>query len=163
MAKAWTMWGAAALAWLAGCDGDRIARLEPGVSTEAEVRAAFGEPAAVFDEAGGGRTFDYPRQPEGQVNYLITIGPDGKLSALRQVLAPRYFERVLPGLTQEQVRRILGRPAKVQTYELKQETVWDWYWVDGQLPRMFSVTFGPDGLVRAAGSVDDPRVTQKAY
>jgi hypothetical protein len=43
---------------LFGCDGDRIARLEEGVWTEAEVRRAFGEPAASVtedprDTAGG--------------------------------------------------------------------------------------------------------------
>ena len=55
---------AALLGLLAGCDSRRIEKLEEGVATEADVRAQFGEPAAVFDEPDGGRTFDYPRQPE---------------------------------------------------------------------------------------------------
>ena len=51
---------AAALAgtasWLlAGCDPQRIRELEEGVSTEADVRARFGEPERVWDEPGGGR------------------------------------------------------------------------------------------------------------
>ena len=88
---------------------------------------------------------------------MITIGPDGKMSALRQVLTPRNFERVVPGLTQPEVRRLLGRPAVAQTFALKRETVWDWYWRDGQQSKQFSVTFDADGRVVSSASRDDPR------
>lgn len=154
-------WAAAAglaLALLAGCDAERIAKLEEGVATEADVRQQFGEPAAVFDEPDGSRTFDYPRQPEGAVNYLITIGPDGRMSALRQVLTPRNFERVQPGMTAEQVRRLLGRPAKQQTYALKQQTEWDWRWRDGQQAKVFNVVFDADMKVLRSAVMDDPRL-----
>lgn len=154
-------WAAAAgltLALLAGCDAERIAKLEEGVATEADVRQQFGEPAAVFDEPDGSRTFDYPRQPEGAVNYLITIGPDGHMSALRQVLTPRNFERVQPGMTAEQVRRLLGRPAKQQTYALKQQTEWDWRWRDGQQAKVFNVVFDADMKVLRSAIMDDPRL-----
>ncbi|MEF7613661.1 outer membrane protein assembly factor BamE [Aquincola sp. MAHUQ-54] len=155
----WIWWAAAAAAVgvLVACDAKRIEKLEEGVATEADVRRQFGEPAAVFDESDGGRTFDYPRQPEGQVNYLITIGPDGKMSALRQVLTPRNFEKVQPGMTPDQVRRLLGRPAQQQTYALKRETVWDWRWLDGQQAKEFSVTFDADMKVLRSDSRDDPR------
>ena len=61
-----------------GCDNKRIEKLEEGVSTEADVRKQFGEPAQINPEADGSRIFEYPRQPEGWTNYAITIGPDGK-------------------------------------------------------------------------------------
>jgi hypothetical protein len=83
---------------LVACDQQRVAQLEEGVATEADVRKQFGEPAAIYNEADGGRVFDYPRQPEGRANYMITIGPDGKMSALRQVLKPAEFAKVTPGL-----------------------------------------------------------------
>jgi outer membrane protein assembly factor BamE (lipoprotein component of BamABCDE complex) len=75
------------------------------------------------------------------------------LSALRQVLAPHNFEKIRPGMDEEQVRRMLGKPAKVTTYQLKQETDWDWNYVDPPTRDMeFTVTFGPDGRVlRSAG------------
>ena len=31
----------------------------------------------IWEEPGGARTFDTNRQPAGQVNYMITLGPDG--------------------------------------------------------------------------------------
>jgi outer membrane protein assembly factor BamE (lipoprotein component of BamABCDE complex) len=148
---------------LAGCDSKRAEKLEEGVSTEADVRAQFGEPVAVYTDAsdgygGGAKTLEYPRQPEGQTTYMISIGADGKMSALRQVLKPSEFAKVTPGLDKAQVRRLLGRPAATQRFELKNEEQWDWRWLDGQASKLFSVTFDPDGRVATTAIVDDPRV-----
>ena len=108
----------AALFMLAACDQQRIAKLEEGVSTEADVKREFGEPQAVFNEADGGRSFEYPRQPEGQTNYFITIDAQGKMSALRQVLKPAEFAKIVPGLDKTEERKRLGRPAKTQRFDL---------------------------------------------
>ncbi len=140
---------------LLGCDQQRIDALEEGLSTEADVRAQFGEPATVWPEQDGSRTFEYNRQPMGHQNYMITIGPDGKMSALRQVITPDVFAQVRPGMSQEQVRRLLGQPAKRMTFDLKQETDWDWRWIDPPAREMvFTVTFGRDGRVLRAGSIE---------
>jgi len=145
---------AGAASWLlAGCDPQRIRELEEGVSTEADVRARFGEPERVWDEPGGARTLEYNRQPAGQQNYMITIGPDGRMSALRQVLAPHVFETVVAGMPMGEVRRRLGKPAKMMTFERKGETVWDWRWNDGGTqPMVFTVTFDDRDRVLRSGS-----------
>ncbi|NTV87591.1 MAG: outer membrane protein assembly factor BamE, partial [Burkholderiaceae bacterium] len=57
--------GLLALFVLVACDDRRISELEEGVATEADVRAKFGEPEKVWDAPGGGRTFEYNRQPAG--------------------------------------------------------------------------------------------------
>ena len=85
---------------LAACDPQAIKELEEGVSTEADVVQRFGQPERVWPEAGGAKTFEYNRQPEGMRNYMITIGPDGRMSALRQVLSPDNFRRVQAGMGQ---------------------------------------------------------------
>ncbi|MDR6212638.1 outer membrane protein assembly factor BamE [Paracidovorax wautersii] len=153
--------GAAALtllALLAGCDQQRIAELEEGTSTEADVRARFGEPDRVWDEPGGARTFEYNRQPAGHQNYMITIGPDGRMAALRQVLAPHQFAQIVPGMPQEEVRRRLGQPMKQTTYERKGETDWDWRWNDGGTqPMVFTATFDAQGRVLRSGSTVEMR------
>ena len=146
-----------AVAALAACDARRIAELEEGVATEIDVRARFGEPAAVYAEADGGHTLEYPRQPAGRTNYMITIGADGRMSALRQVLKPAEFAKVTPGLDRQQVRRLLGRPAKVQAYALKAEEVWDWRYASGPEGRVFSVTFDAQGRVVATATALDPQ------
>jgi outer membrane protein assembly factor BamE (lipoprotein component of BamABCDE complex) len=153
-----------AAAWLTlalpGCDAQRIVQLEEGVSTEEDVRRQFGEPATVVQAADGSRTLEYPRQPEGQTNYFISIGADGKMSKLRQVLSPANFAKVQPGMDRAALRNLLGRPAKITPYELKKEEVWDWRWRDGQQAKVFSVTFDSAGLVTTSASADDPRETQ---
>ena len=141
---------AAAISTLAlvGCDEQKIKELEEGLSTEADVRAQFGEPERVWSEEDGSRTFEYNRQPAGAKNYMITIGTDGKMSALRQVLAPHVFAKIVPGMDEHEVRRMLGKPAKMMTFKLKQETDWDWNYIDPPNREMqFTVTFGPDGRV----------------
>ena len=138
---------AVALAVLAGCDPQRISELEPGRSTEVDVRERFGVPDSVWD-ADGLRTFEYNRQPAGQVNYMITIGPDGRMSALRQVLTPETFPRVSPGMRMDEVRRLLGKPAKVTPYELKKETWADWRYLEApNQSKVFTVIYGPDQFV----------------
>lgn len=138
---------------LAGCDQQKIKELEEGLSTEADVRERFGDPERIWSESDGSRTFEYNRQPAGTRNYMITIAPDGKMSALRQVLAPHNFEKVVPGLTQEQVRRMLGKPARAIPYALKHETDWEWNWIDPPTRQMeFIVTFGADERVLRSGS-----------
>ena len=140
---------------LAGCDPQRIKELEEGVSTEADVRKRFGEPENVWDVPAG-RVLEYNRQPQGQKNYMITIGPDGKMSALRQVLTPENFARVQPGMAMEDLRRLLGRPARVMRYALKRETEWEWRWVQPPNSAMvFTAVLNDDQRVVRSGSSSD--------
>jgi outer membrane protein assembly factor BamE (lipoprotein component of BamABCDE complex) len=157
--RSWRTWLAAfaAVTALVACDVQKIAELEVGVTTEADVRAKWGEPVAVYTEADGGRTLEYPRQPAGQVNYMLAIGADGKLVAMRQVLKPANFAKIGPGWDKAQVRRRLGLPAKTQRYELKQEEVWDWRFADNAENKQFSVTFDTSGRVTATATTVDPK------
>jgi hypothetical protein len=153
----------AAALGLAACDPKNIGELEEGVSTEADVRARFGEPENIWDGPGtpaaavtGSRVFEYNRQPAGQKNYMITIGPDGKMSALRQVLTPENFAKVQPGLMMEDLRKLLGKPAKVTPYALKRETEWEWRWVrPPNSPMVFTATLNDDQRVVRSGSSPD--------
>jgi len=70
---------------LQGCDNERITTTEEGFTTENEVYAKWGQPENVWDGPEGERILEYNRQPQGVVNYMISIGPDGKVTALRQV------------------------------------------------------------------------------
>ncbi|MFT5933760.1 MAG: outer membrane protein assembly factor BamE (lipoprotein component of BamABCDE complex) [Hydrogenophaga sp.] len=144
---------------LAACDPQAISELEEGVSTEADVRERFGAPEAVWDGADGAQIYEYNRQPAGHTNYMITIGADGKMSALRQVLTPQNFARIEPGMAMEDVRRLLGKPMKVTTYELKRQTHYDWRYQDGPNTsdsKIFTVVFNSDFRAVSTGSVSDP-------
>ena len=138
---------------LVGCDQQRISELEEGLSTEAEVRDRFGVPDHVWDEGGGARTLEYNRQPAGQRNYMITIGPDGTMSALRQVLTPQNFARITPGMDLGEVRRRLGRPAKVTPYALSGETHHDWRFLEPPQERKMFTVISTDGRTVARTQV----------
>jgi len=149
--------GLAAALLLAACDPQAIKELEEGVSTEADVVQRFGQPERVWPEAGGAKTYEYNRQPEGLRNYMITIGADGKMSALRQVLTPENFARVQPGMGVEDVRRMLGKPARQVPYELKREIVWSWKFLEPPSDKKaFNVVFSPDYRVLRTEVGADP-------
>jgi outer membrane protein assembly factor BamE (lipoprotein component of BamABCDE complex) len=164
------------LAGLAACDPQRIAELEEGVATEADVRTRFGEPEKIWDAADmanlptpgaaaapGARTFEYNRQPSGNVNYMITIGTDGKMSALRQVLSPQNFAQILPGMPMETVRKMLGKPMKITPYALQQTTHYDWRYLNPPTTAMiFTVVFDRDLKVVSTGSVEEQFTGQKS-
>ena len=134
---------------LAACDPQRISELKEGVSTEADVRDRFGVPENVWDEPGGGHTLEYNRQPAGQVNYMITVGSDGRLVAVRQVLTPENFARITPGMDMALVRRSLGKPAKVTPYRLSGETHHDWRFAEPpNIPKVFTVVTKDGSTVR---------------
>ena len=160
--KAVLLAGASALLLaLAGCDQQAIKELEEGVSTEADVRARFGDPEKIWDAPDGGRTFEYNRQPSGHRNYMITIGTDGKMSALRQVLTPANFAKVQPGMAMEEVRKMLGKPARITPFELKGEVAYDWRYLEPPNQSMvFTVTFNPDYRVLRTASAPDPEAPE---
>lgn len=125
---------------LSACDPIAMKDLKEGISTEADVRDALGRPDMEWTEGGGARTLEYNRQPAGSVNYMITIGADGRLQSLRQVLTPENFARIEPGMHYDQARRLLGKPAKDVWYPLKQEHHFDWrFQYDPNETRIFTV------------------------
>jgi hypothetical protein len=147
---------------LIACDQQRIIELEEGVATEADVRTKFGEPEKIWDGENGVRIFEYNRQPSGHRNYMISIGTDGKMSALRQVLTPANFAKVQPGMMMEDVRKMLGKPAKVITYDLKKETYYNWRYLTDQnnTSMIFSAVMNSDlRVLRTETGLDpeDPR------
>ncbi|MFP8834496.1 outer membrane protein assembly factor BamE [Hydrogenophaga sp. XSHU_21] len=153
----------AAVGFVGACDLQNIAELEPGVSTDADVREKFGQPEAVWDGEDGAQIYEYNRQPEGVVNYMITVGADGVLVKVTQVLTEETFSQVQPGMSVEQVRRLLGKPRKTQKYDLTGETAYDWrFQPRGQTePRLFSVTFNRDLRVLRTAVITDPDLERR--
>lgn len=153
---------AASVLVLAACDQRRADQLQPGVATEADVRAQFGEPTLIVERADGSKRLEYPRQPEGWTNYVMVIGTDGRLATLTQQLTPENFATVQPGMAQLSVRDLLGKPARIQRFALKpDEEHWEWRFQKPDGTRqVFSVSFDRDRRVSTAAVGDDPRDSQ---
>ncbi len=151
----------AAASLLSACDEQRAAKLEEGVSTEADVRRSFGEPAQITERADGSKLLAYPRQPEGWTNYEAEISADGKLASLRQLLTEANFAKVQAGMPQAAVTRLLGRHARELRYATQPgQPVWRWHVQRGQDKKVFDVVFDASGQVLSATLADDERQTQ---
>lgn len=152
---------AAMAALLAACEPQMAASLTEDVSTEADVRAKFGEPTKVTENPDGSRTLLYVRQPNAAGNYVMVIGSDGKMKSLRNLLTPENFRNVQPGMTKQQVQDTLGPVATYKRYDMQREEVWTYHWRESQADKLFEVTFDYDsGRVKTAVSRDDDRIQQ---
>ncbi len=140
---------------ISACDYFNLRELQPGVSTATEVRDRFGTPEMEWVNTDGSVTWEFSRQPEGIECFMITIGPDNILRRVDQVLDEQTFARVVNGLNGDEVRRLLGKPARSQFLQLKQETVWEWRISHGFAgnsdPVFFTVSFNTDGRVTGTG------------
>lgn len=70
------------------------------------------------------------------------------------MLTEANYARVRPGMTRDQVRRLLGQPARVETFDNLREDVWEWR-IEGtphNEETYLNVFFDTgDGLVKKAG------------
>ncbi len=141
---------------LAGC-ASFFTELVPGRSSEAEVVAKFGPPDAVSTLQNGFRMLDYPREPEGMENWRVVVAPDGKVVSVEQLVDEYYFARVVPGLTEEEVRELLGRPTEEKNYSRLEERVVSWRYREfGNRIMFFNAHFDPSGRVKYASRSPDP-------
>ena len=140
----------------AGCSHLGVGGFAPGATTDAEVRARLGSPGMSWAEPDGGKLLEYSGQPNGTFCHMIVIGPDGKVREIRQAFTEANFRRVVPGLTQDEVRRLLGRPEETLRFHLKpDEEVWTWR-IDETTEKIeyFNAYFGRDGrLLRSDRTV----------
>jgi len=136
-----------------------LEKLTNGVSTEADVRAAMGEPGSVWEDGGGARTLEYPKGPAGHRTWMFNIDSGGTLRSYTQVLTEENFATIKVGMTRDEVRRKLGKPRTVVEFPLKNEAVWDWrYLASPGTERFFNVHFDRDsGLVTRTSTSDELR------
>ncbi|OWQ86320.1 hypothetical protein CDN99_21035 [Roseateles aquatilis] len=162
--REWMTLGGAAMAAVAtvalsGCATPvRDERLRPGVSTGAEVQQYYGMPTRVWPEADGGRTLEYATQPFGRTCYMVRLDAQDRLVGATDALTPANRNRVEPGMTPQQVTRLLGQERSRVFFNLSGEDVWDWNIepeMNGYLLR-FNVHFKDGVVLRTSQSVVYP-------
>ncbi len=78
------------------------------------------------------------------------------MTALRQVLNPGNFARVVPGMPMETVRKMLGKSMKVTPYVLAGTTHYDWRYIEPpNTPMVFTAVFDRDLRVVSTGLVPE--------
>ena len=142
---------------LPACDSVSLEKLKPGLTTMQQAQEIMGSPAMEWQDTDGSATWEYPRTPNGVVNYMIDFGPDRILREVRQVLTEANFGRVREGMTRDQIRRLLGQPASEQYFSLKKEYVWDWKTkTDASYNYFFDVYFDDQGHVTRTATHSKP-------
>jgi len=133
---------------LAACASYDGRGLRPGASSEAELRQVMGEPAMQFPNADGSRRLAYPRGPVGTQTFMVTVSRDGIVQSIEPVLDDGTFNAIKPGLTQDEVLRMIGPPRDTMSFPRQGHTAWDWKYQDTWgYQAIFSVTFDRDGRV----------------
>ena len=146
------------VAAMPACDSISLPKLKPGISKRQDVEDIMGPPTMEWKDADGSVTWEYPRTPNGVVNYMIVFGPNGVLREVRQVLTEENFAKVSPGMSREDIRRLLGQPAKESYFSLKKEYVWDWRKDDPMnMTVYFNVHFDESGRVIRTSTNVEPR------
>ena len=141
------------LSLLGACAAYSGSGLQPGVTRLAEVEQSMGQPALRWHNADGSQQLAYPRGPAGFDTFMVSLGPDGRLQSIENVLDARHLERIRPGMNQEQVLRTLGPPDRDCTvyFKARDELVWDWRFraVSGEASRMLVLFDNSAGTVRS--------------
>jgi hypothetical protein len=142
-----------ALAFVAaGCAN--FSALSPGDSA-LTVEARVGAPGTVWKNADGSEVWEYPLGPSGVQTFMIDVGADRTVQAVRQVLREEYFSKVVPGMSRDEVRRLLGRPKEVWYFPGRDEEVLTWRYLEVNY-RFFNVLFDrTSGTVRSTLRLDE--------
>ena len=133
---------------LAACASYSGYNLRPG-ATEDEVLRTMGHPAMEFRNPGGSRELAYPRGPLGLETFMVDLGADGRMAAIRQVLTDGMFDgNIRPGITRDDVLRLIGPPGDAMEFPRKQQQSWEYRYRDtwGYIA-FFSVDFDRNGVV----------------
>lgn len=142
---------------LTGKDSYSGTTLKPGISTLTDVEATMGKPAEVWkNDAGQVVQLAYPRGPAGYVSFMVRMADDGTVHTVDQVLDEPHFAQVLPGMSQEQVLRILGPARSTNVFKAKNRLYWNYGYCSEFGRRMeYAVEFDNTTL-RVTGRVEIP-------
>lgn len=128
-----TLATALATALLPACDAVNLPQIKPGATTAAEVLQRMGEPGFRHRNDDGTATWEYSRQPAGVHCYMISFDRQDVVSRLEQVLSDEYYARVRPGMSKDEIRRLLGAPGSRMVFDNLREEIWEWR-IQGVLP-----------------------------
>ncbi|THF60790.1 outer membrane protein assembly factor BamE [Pseudothauera nasutitermitis] len=129
-------------------------------TTEAEALAARGEPTARWPNEDGSTVLEFATQPYGTTCLMVEVDATGVVLRQWDALAAENLARVKVGMTQDEVRRLLGQYRSIQRFANSGEEVWDW-----NVPKdyydvvalRFNVHFVDSKVVRTSQSYEYPR------
>ncbi len=122
--------------------------------TESQLVARMGQPQTRRAIDGGTR-LEYPGGAFGRQTWFVDLDANGQAVRSEQVLTEKNFNQITPGMSQDEVRRRLGRPGQVSALARGRGALWS-YRYDSPFCQWFQVEIASDGTVRSAGYGEPP-------
>jgi hypothetical protein len=120
----------------------------------AAVIAQMGQPDRERSIEGGSR-LEFPRGPYGRHTWFVYFDAAGRANRAEQVLTPENFTRINPGMTQDEVLALLGRPGDTRLLGRSRGVVWSYRYENNDC-RWFQVELSLEHAVRSAGYGEPP-------
>jgi hypothetical protein len=109
--------------------------ISPGTPSQ-EVQARVGAPSSVWKNLDGSEVWEYPQGPLGTQTYMVSFGPEHVVRDIRPVLNEGTFSKLRAGMSREEVRRLLGRPAGASFSDRTDEEIWYWRYLEWGVRKM---------------------------
>lgn len=148
-----SFWSWISLLFLTACSG-YAPPANVGDLTQAQLVAHMGQPDTIRQTASGTR-LEFPRGPMGHHTWFVDIDPAGKIVKIEQVLTELRFDQIVPGMAQDEVRQLLGRPSEIQGLGRSRGVVWS-YRYENYACQWFQVEIDQSKQVRSAGYGQPP-------
>ena len=100
--------------------------------------------------AGSKLILEYAKGPYGRHTFFITFDSAGRVERWEQVLSIDNFKKILPGMTKDQVRSLIGQSFETIQLARNWGEVWS-YRYETTFCVWFQIEFSADGIVRSAG------------
>lgn len=142
------LWMSPWLVLLAACAGYAPDAVRPGQS-EAEVVQTMGAPTGRYTLPGGSQRLEFARGPYGRHTYMIDLDAQGRVAGWEQVLDADHFAEMVPGLSRDQVLRLLGRPGE-RAGMMRDGQIWSWRYANNDC-LWYQAQFDVRGVVTSAG------------
>lgn len=145
------------------------ASVPPG-STRAQVVGTLGPPSGEFalrqpstdspylqvDTSGRAvKRIEYGAGSFGRFAWMLDFDAQDRLLATAQVRTEARFNAIKPGMAQDDLQRVLGRPSNVRGLSFQNQNVWS-YRYDSPFCQWFQVGVGYDGKVVDTAYGPDP-------
>lgn len=148
--------GLLALSALLGLAGCATCGLDPQVAqTTDSVRAQLGEPTETWPHSDGSQRWTYWWGAYGRQTCMADFDAQGRMQKVENVLDEAHFLQVRPGMTQAQLRELLGPPSWIWHVQYHDQTVWSYRYVN-PFCDVFHVGLTPAGIVEDSAHGLDP-------
>jgi hypothetical protein len=119
-----------------------------------ELVATMGAPDMQRQTTVGTR-LEFPRGPSGHHTWFVYLDATGRATRAEQVLTEPNFQQITPGMAQDEVRQMLGRPSHTQGLGRSRGEVWS-YRYENHFCQWFQVEISLEQQVRSTAYGQPP-------